>query len=193
MATFQSLIFFSCGKGGFAVLGSLMSILVVAPWYLKKHGIPLFPFLDLIALYAPLLQSISRIGCFLSGCCYGKPTNAWWAVTYTHEACTAPLNIALHPTQLYSAVFLFGIFCFLYYFLQHRVKKEGQLVSAYVFFMAAERYLTDMLRGDQSHFTGSFASSYQVIACVLMIFAALCFIKISFTSSPAVEKYHEPF
>jgi len=177
--------FFSLWNGGFAVLGSLIGILAVAPWYLKKHGIPLLPFLDLIAIYAPLLQSISRIGCFLAGCCYGKPTQAVWSITYTNQACTAPLHIALHPSQLYSAALLFGIFCLLYYFLQKKIHKPGQLLCLYVFFMAAERCITDFFRWDQAYSVSFFGSSYQIVAVGLMIGATLFFAKISYTSQPS--------
>ncbi len=180
--------FFAFWQGGFAVLGSLIGVLSVAPWYLKKHGIPLLPFLDLIALYAPLLQGISRIGCFLAGCCYGKPTQAWWAITYENQACTAPLHIALHPSQLYSAALLLGIFCLLYFFLQKRIKNNGQLLCCYIFFMATERSITDFFRGDQSYSVSIFGSPYQIVALGLMILATIFFIKISCTKQLTTDK-----
>ena len=167
--------FFSFWHGGFAVLGSLIGVLCVAPWYLKRNGIPLLPFLDLTATYAPLLQGISRIGCFLAGCCYGKPTNVAWAVTYYDQASTAPLHIPLHPTQLYSSLLLLGIFFLLKFPFAQLCKKNGQLVSLYIFFMAAERYITDLFRGDQSFGIGFFGSSYQLLACLIMFGAALYF------------------
>ena len=179
--------FFSFWHGGFAVLGSLIGVLCVAPWYLKRNGIALLPFLDLIAIYAPLLQSISRIGCFLAGCCYGKPTSVAWAVTYYHEACTAPLHIPLHPTQLYSALLLFGIFCLLKFLLAPICKKNGQLVSLYILFMATERYITDLFRGDQSFGIGFFGSPYQLLACFLMFSAAVYFYFITFRPSSSVR------
>ena len=55
--------------GGFSVLGSVVGILFVIPLFLRKYKIPILPFLDNIALNTPLLQSISRLGCFYAGCC----------------------------------------------------------------------------------------------------------------------------
>jgi phosphatidylglycerol---prolipoprotein diacylglyceryl transferase len=98
--------FFEFWQGGFAVLGSVLGVLLVIPWCLKKYNLPGLPLLDRVALYGPLLQGISRIGCFLAGCCYGKQTLLPWAITYSNPECMAPLGIALHPTQLYSALFL---------------------------------------------------------------------------------------
>lgn len=175
--------FFAFWNGGFAVLGSLIGVLSVAPWYLNKHRIPLLPFLDLISIYAPLLQSVSRLGCFLAGCCYGKPSTTWWAITYTNPACTAPLHIALHPSQLYSAALLFGIFCLLYFIIQKKVKRNGQLLCFYIFFMAAERTIIDFFRWDQSYSVSFFGSSYQIVALALMIAASLFYIKITYSKT----------
>jgi phosphatidylglycerol:prolipoprotein diacylglycerol transferase len=43
----------------------------------------------------------------MAGCCYGRPTNVAWAITFTDPAANfnvgTPLNVALHPTQLYES------------------------------------------------------------------------------------------
>ena len=48
------------------------------------------------------------MGCLLAGCCYGSPTDVPWAITFTSTLAAAnvgtPLEIALHPTQIYEAV-----------------------------------------------------------------------------------------
>ena len=103
---------------GYSVLGSIISITIFLCWYLKKKNIPVLPFLDLVAIYAPLLQSISRIGCFLAGCCFGARTNLPWAVIYTHpDVAThaAYMFTPIHPTQLYSSGLLFLIFLIMLY------------------------------------------------------------------------------
>jgi len=97
-------------EGGFSILGTIISVPIALTIYLKKHNIPILPFFDLISLYGPLLQSISRLGCFVAGCCYGLPTDLPWAITYTNPQATAPCYLPLHPTQLYSALVLFSIF-----------------------------------------------------------------------------------
>jgi phosphatidylglycerol---prolipoprotein diacylglyceryl transferase len=165
--------FFELWYGGFAVLGSLLGVLLVIPFLLKKYKLPTLALLDRAALYAPLLQSISRIGCFLSGCCYGKPSGLAWAVTYTNHECMAPLGIAVHPTQLYSALFLAVIF-FILYTLQDRIKKPGQLMMAYLIFMGFERFFVDFFRDDQTYFYKplSFFSDHQYIALIVIFCAS---------------------
>jgi phosphatidylglycerol---prolipoprotein diacylglyceryl transferase len=109
---------FAVWEGGFSVLGSVIGFCAIVPVCLIKYKIPLLPFFDLIALHAPLLQSLSRIGCFFAGCCYGKTTDLWCGVTYSDTESMAPLYMKLHPTQLYSAVALLLIFLIQYFVLQ---------------------------------------------------------------------------
>lgn len=166
--------FFEFWYGGFAVLGSVVGILLVIPWLLQKYSIPILPFLDRVALYSPLMQSISRVGCFLAGCCYGKHTTALWAVKYTNKDCMAPLGIFLHPTQLYSALLLLCIFLSLLY-LQKYVKGKGNLLALYLLLMGFERFFIDFFRNDQSYFFKSFLlfSDHQVIALTIMVCATI--------------------
>lgn len=141
--------FLSFWEGGFSVLGAILGILAVMPWFLKKIRVPIIPFLDVVAIYAPLLQSISRVGCFFAGCCYGAITNLPWAMTYTDPNTAAPMHIPLHPTQLYSAIILGFIFLVMYLFLQKIIRRPGQLLMAYLMLSSAERFFVDFWRADR--------------------------------------------
>lgn len=157
--------------GGFAILGSVLGILLAMPWYLRRVQIPILPFLDLAALYAPLLQAISRLGCFFAGCCHGIPSTLPWSVIYTDKDSLAPLGIAIHPTQVYSSLILGCIFLFFYFFLQPRITKAGQLLAAYLICAGLERFLVDFWRADREFFifdNSRILSSHQYIALSLM-------------------------
>ncbi len=188
--------------GGFSILGAVAAIIVALTCFLKKISVPVLPFLDIIALYTPLLQSISRIGCFFAGCCYGAPTELFWGYVYTDTASMAPLYQALHPTQLYSALSLFFIFLFLYFVVQKISVKRGQLFGAYLFCISMERFLIDFWRDDRIfsqnfviHFLFlDYLSVYQLIALTMGVSSFLFLIYISFISkrtSPhdSVEPY----
>lgn len=71
---------FAFWEGGYSLLGGIVALTIFIPWYLKAHNIPILPLLDLVSIYAPLLQSISRIGCFFAGCCFGVVTHAPWVI-----------------------------------------------------------------------------------------------------------------
>jgi len=180
---------FKIWEGGFSLLGSIIAILIALPLYLKYIRVPVIPFFDLAAIYAPLLQSIARIGCFFAGCCYGVETNVPWAIVYKDPHSIAPLFKKMHPTQLYSSFLLFMIFLFMVFYASKRLKKPGQLICTYLAFAATERFLTDFLRADrtllsQSGFLPHF-SIHQWLA--LLIAVSSCITLIGIQLFPTTE------
>ena len=91
-----------------SILGTFLGVFCYSLWTLKRKQLPVLIIYDVAALYAPLIQAIGRIGCFLTGCCYGCPTDVVWGITYINPSVLAPLNIQIHPTQLYSSLLFFG-------------------------------------------------------------------------------------
>ena len=95
-------------KSGGVFYGGLLLGVPVAWWYIRRHGLPLWTTCDLFAPGIALGHGIGRMGCLLAGCCYGSPTDVPWAITFTSTLAAAnvgtPLEIALHPTQIYEAV-----------------------------------------------------------------------------------------
>lgn len=162
---------------GFSILGTIIAISVTMFAFLHYKKISILDYSDRIALYAPLVQSFGRLGCFFTGCCYGQEAQGWWAVTYDHVNHMAPLYIPLHPTQLYSSIILMIIFLLLYFFIQHRVKKSGILLCSYLILSSIERFSVDFLRWDRTWWTtgGIIAhlSTNQWIALALC-FSAIC-------------------
>lgn len=136
-------------QGGLSILGAIIAALVVQPIYLFCKGISVIRFYDLIFLYAPLLQAIGRVGCFVAGCCWGSVTQVAWAVTYTHPQSMAPLCMPLHPAQLYSALLLFLIFLFQNLYVSRFANIQGVLMSSYLILAGAERFITDFFRADR--------------------------------------------
>jgi phosphatidylglycerol:prolipoprotein diacylglycerol transferase len=183
LTTGQSLLdireWFTFWQGGLAILGAIIGIIISATVYTRIHKIPTLPFFDLMAIYAPLLQSISRVGCFLAGCCYGMQSNSWLSVTYTDELSLAPLGSPLYPTQLFSSFALLIIFILMYGVLQHIYKKPGQLLCWYLILESSERFIIDFWRADRI-MTTAFLSYHQIIALSMGIvgviwLALLCF------------------
>jgi len=139
----------SLWDGGFSLLGSVLAIIASLICFFKITKVPVLPCLDSIAVHAPLLQSIARVGCFFAGCCHGVPTHLAWGFTYTDPDSMAPLYTSLHLTQLYSAATLFAIFLLLYYVVQYYVSKPGQLFAIYLLFISGERFCIDFWRADR--------------------------------------------
>lgn len=165
---------FKIWEGGFSILGTVIAIALFMPWYLYTHKIPILPILDLTTIYAPLVQSISRIGCFLAGCCYGRPTTmpwgvAPWAVTVDDQL--------IHPTQLYSSLMLLVIFCVIRFVIFPRTHYMGVITSWYLLLIGLERFMVDFWRADQITVSliGLF-SFHQIVALMVSLFGFACLI-----------------
>jgi len=159
---------FAFWQGGFSVLGSICGIITITPLYLRYIQVPILATFDLVAIYAPLLQSIARLGCLTAGCCYGIATHSYFGIIYTHPETLAPQGIIIHPTQLYSAIALFIIFLLMYYIAQHQLKKKGQLFFLYLLLISFERFIIDFLRADRIMVT-HYLSIHQLIALGIII------------------------
>ena len=176
---------FAFWEPGYAVLGSTLGVLLVVPTYLWFHKIAMLPFLDLIATYAPLLQSIARLGCFFAGCCFGCHGVVTWAVMYTDPASLAPTDIWLHPSQLYSSGLLFIVFLIMYFIARHTFKVPGQQTMLYLMLASTERFITDFWRGDREMIAlcspcGISLSFHQLLALGIIVTAGILFILFTF-------------
>lgn len=172
-------------NGGLSVLGSVIAVLIYVPYYTRKHAINLLPILDLAALYAPLLQAVARVGCFLAGCCYGKATCLPWGIVYTHAQAFAPLQVKVHPTQLYSSLVFLIILVIMHQISKNVKLNPGQLAALYLMLASCERLGLDFLRGDRV--LVSFLSFHQYIAL------GLFFVGLSVFIAQALRAHkHEP-
>jgi phosphatidylglycerol:prolipoprotein diacylglycerol transferase len=74
--------------------------------YLHWKKLPLWPMLDACAPSFLLGMAITRIGCFLNGCCFGKPTALACGVVFPPDSAAGWFlpHLHLHPTQLYSSL-----------------------------------------------------------------------------------------
>lgn len=144
------LVFFKIWEGGLVFYGGLIAALIVSVWYFRKYKLPVLAYCDVFAPGIALGHSIGRIGCFMAGCCFGKPVGhaAWYAVTFPVRSHSfAPPEVALYPTQLMESGCEFIIFWCL--FALSRVKKfEGQLIATYLILYGIARFFIEFLRGD---------------------------------------------
>lgn len=139
--------FFDLRGGGLVFYGALLTGLPVGFLILRRYGIPAFAFWDILATAAPLSHAVSRVGCFLAGCCFGTPTTAPWSVVYPEGTPLVPAGIPVHPVQLYEAAALVVIGIVTNLFYGHR-RFEGQVFLLYLLLYAAVRAVTEAFRGD---------------------------------------------
>ncbi|MEX2235386.1 MAG: prolipoprotein diacylglyceryl transferase [Cyclobacteriaceae bacterium] len=132
---------------GFVFYGSFLLAIPTMFWFFKRHRLHPYKMLDVMAITTCLVHMFGRIGCFLAGCCYGKPTDSALGVTFTDPVCYAePLNTPLYPTQLFEAFYIFLVMLLLF-----AIKKKrafyGQLFLTYLMLYALGRFVLEFFRG----------------------------------------------
>lgn len=129
---------------------------------------------DFSALGMSLTYGLMRIGCFLSGCCWGKITPLPWGVRYFDNASVMPFKgIPVHPVQLYDAALGFGLFALLLW-LKKKPDWTGKLIIPTIIIYPIGRFITEHFRGDS--FRGEDIilglSTSQVISVGLIVVGA---------------------
>ncbi len=72
--------------GGLELLGGVIVAVTVILIYMLYHKLPIRHYLDILAIGLMLALAFGRIGCFLNGCCFGKPTDLPWAVSFPYDS-----------------------------------------------------------------------------------------------------------
>lgn len=138
-------------KGGLVYYGGLIAAVGVAWYCMQKFELPFWKTADVLAPSIAIGQAIGRWGCFFAGCCYGVRTDAPWAITFTNPDSLAPLNVPLHPTQIYlslNALVIFGVLMW----MRNRKQFDGQVLLTYGMLYSIGRFIIEFFRGDERGF-----------------------------------------
>lgn len=138
---------FDLRGGGLVFYGAFLVGIPVGFALMRRYGLPAFAVWDVFGTAFPLSHAISRVGCYLAGCCYGSPAEVPWAVTFPPHQALAPANVPLHPAQLYEAGALVAIAAATNLFYRHR-RFDGQVFLLYLVLYAAARAALEAFRGD---------------------------------------------
>jgi phosphatidylglycerol:prolipoprotein diacylglycerol transferase len=160
-------------RQGYVFFGGLISALAFGVWYLRRKQADPWQVGDVMAPIIPLGHAFGRIGCFCSGCCFGRicpPGWESWGVTFpkvtdpaTGEVIfsfaytdhltrgligpDAARSLPIFPTQLYEAAANLLIF-FALTWLWRRRRFRGQILAGYLGAYGIARFLLEFLRGD---------------------------------------------
>lgn len=157
-------------RSGGVFYGGLLLAVPVALWYIRRIGLPLWTTCDVFAPGIALGHVVGRLGCFFAGCCYGEPTHVPWAVTFTDPYAAAnvgtPLNVPLHPTQLYEAGAEAAILALLLATESRGRRFPGRTFWLYMLLYSISRYVIEIFRGDPRGSILMFSTS-QFISVIL--------------------------
>jgi len=167
-------------QAGGVFYGGLLGALAVSWVYLRKARLPALVVADVFAPGIALGHAIGRIGCFAAGCCWGTECHLPWAVTFTnpaaHQLVGVPLDVPLHPAQLYESAAEFAIFGILYW-RSERGHGRGDIISLYLMLYGAARFAVEFFRNhEQGNLWGTPLDASQWISLVLFLAGAAHFV-----------------
>ena len=156
---------FAIWKGGLVFQGGPPPVMVFLYFYLRKKKVPFLKVVDIAGVYLPLAHAIGRLGCFFKGCCYGKLTNAAWAMSFPRwprdiglPAEDSPAYLdhfseglvertdlwssPVHPTQIYESVGLLCVTVLLLFLRKKWHPFDGIVLPSYLALYGVLRFLS---------------------------------------------------
>lgn len=167
------------------LIGGSIGVILMA----RREKLPIPNVADVAALSVPIAYAIGRIGCFLVGDDYGRPTDSWVGIAFpngsppstaenlrTYFGVDVPAAIPdwqvlqVHPTQLYEVALTGLIFLFLWRIRRHP-HRAGWLFMAYLVLAGCERLIVEFFRAKDDRFFGPLTLA-QVISLTLIVAGA---------------------
>ena len=134
-------------EGGLSFHGGLIGVVVSIYVYSYQHRISLLMLAACISAAMPIGLGLVRIGNFLNGELYGRPTDGTWGFIFP----TDPYGFTRHPSQLYEAFFE-GLFLFiLLLFIGAKTQKHGVLSGSFLLTYGLIRFFVEYFRQPDSH------------------------------------------
>lgn len=172
---------FALWQGGATFYGGFILATVASYWWVQKNKIPFLQMADIMAPSIALGLIFTRIGCFLSGCCYGKPTTHAWGIVFPPDSPAGAAamqlaqqqgveHVALHPTQLYSSLFEGLTILALLMILQPWLKKRGAMFGMLCVLYAIARFSIDFFRYYEPNARVMGGLDFNQIICVFVFF-----------------------
>lgn len=172
---FTQLLF---ARDGITWYGGLILATVLGVIGCKIHKVPVITMMNCCAVSTAVGQSLGRVGCFLVGDDYGRPTDLPWGVAFPQGA--PPTFDTVHPTQLYEILWLLPVAAFLW----HRRHKSPFLFGEYIALNGFGRVFIEMLRVNPRVLFGM--TEPQIVGLLLVIGGATSWLVLrSRAASPA--------
>ena len=168
--------------------GGLIFALLAGLWLVRRYRLPVWSAADMYAPGVALGHVIGRMGCLLAGCCYGRPTNLPWGITFTSPVAAAsagtPLGVPLHPTQIYDAAAELLILIVLLVSERRGRPYPGRTWWLYMLLYAIARFIVEIYRADER---GTFlgVSTSQFVSLMVVPIAIIMLLRLKRTGRTA--------
>jgi phosphatidylglycerol:prolipoprotein diacylglycerol transferase len=172
-------------RAGLVWYGGLVGGLLAVSWYLRNQRINWFVAADAVAPALSIGYCLGRIGCFLVGDDYGRPTDSWVGIAFPNglppttarylrefgaevdPTLPADAILKVHPTQLYEAGAALLMF-FVLAKLARRHPGSGVVFGVFLVLLGIERFFVEIVRAKDDRLIGMFTVA-QVISVILVV------------------------
>lgn len=152
---------FRVDQGGLVFYGGFLLAIACLVVYSKIKKLDLVRMFDVLTPALAIGHACGRVGCFLHGCCFGKPGSF---LCFRYPAGSPPVqkygDVPLYPVQLFEAGANFAAF-WLFLYLARNCKR-GTAMAGYLIYYGTIRCLTELLRGDHSLIWGIFTPAQLI-------------------------------
>lgn len=165
--------------GGLTLYGGIGLATLTVWWLCRRQGLR---FLDVADVFSPgvaLGIGLTRVGCFLAGCCFGRPSECSFAVRFPEDAPATIRfgSVSVHPTQLYGAAAGFLVFGALL-LLERRPAPRGATFWRFLLLYGVARFVEDAYRYYEPEQVTAFGwSNNQWISAVLVLVGLLALVR----------------
>jgi len=178
-------------QGGLTLYGGIVAGTAAGLYTARRLGLPMWTTADAITPSIALGTVLGRGGCFLNGCCYGRPTHLPWGVIFPPDSFASLEygSVPVHPSQLYFA--LGGLVLFvLAWVLRRRLRTPGALFWGFVALFALVRIPLDLTRAYEAEAVLAEAGAVrltesQLTSAALALFALLMILRLRRETRPA--------
>ena len=166
-------------QGGLIFYGGLFLASAVLVAFARHHRLPLWHLADFAIPGLAIGHALGRVGCFLNGCCYGRPAgDSFCGMVYPPVCDPGRLfpGIPLYPVQLFESLALLMIWVVLLRAYSRR-RRDGTVFALYLVLYPPCRFLLEYLRGDERQnwfqFDVAQATSLALLAAGILLLAFL--------------------
>lgn len=164
---------FALWRGGLSFHGAILGMSVAIALFARRYRLPTLAVTDTVALAGAPGLFFGRIGNFINGELYGRPTSAPWAMIFPSD----PLHVPRHPSQLYEALAEGVLLGLVLWMLDRRSQAagwywNGLLTSAFLVGYALVRFLLEFTRQPDAQLgfvLGAFSMGQLLSAIMLVI------------------------
>jgi len=177
-------------RAGLVWYGGMIGGTAAITWVILRRRLDFFTVADCVAPAGSIGYCLGRIGCFLVGDDYGRPTDAWFGVAFPKGSppttayslrefgvevdASIPSDAVLrvHPTQLYEAGAALIMF-FILLRLNSRPHRKGLVFGLFLILLGVERFLVEIVRAKDDRFLGPFTIAQLISVIIVIIGLAL--------------------